>query len=139
MIRAGCRFSFTYHNKSFPTYAAYFKLLGAVVSEKSLTYPLCIIERSKNGKRRQKLISASWISFLQYTWPFSRCVQNLKTAAAIGAEISVTESVIEEKENLPNRGNYKQDEADSLLYKTTYHTKHLYQILKYKFQFLRNF
>ena len=34
--------------------------------------------KKKNGKRRQKLISASWFSFPQHTWPLSRCIQNLK-------------------------------------------------------------
>ena len=49
------------------------------------------MEKKKYGKRRQKLITATRFSFPQYTWPLSRCKQNLKTLALIGAEISVTE------------------------------------------------
>ena len=49
-------------------------------------------------KKRQNLIIESWFSFPQYTWPFSRCIQNLKTLAVIGAENSLTKSFIGEKE-----------------------------------------
>ena len=88
------------------------------------------MEKRKNGKRRQKLITASWFSFPQYTWPLSRCIQNLKTLAVIGAENSVTKSFIGEKEEWINKGNDKQQEADSLLHNTTSHTQHLNQISK---------
>ena len=88
------------------------------------------MEIRKNGKRRQKLITKSWFSFLQYTWPLSRCIQNLKTLAVIGAENSVTKSFIGEKEKWTNKGNDKQQHADSLLHNTTSHTQHLYQISK---------
>ena len=57
------------------------------------------MEKSKNEKRRQTLISASWFSFPQYIWPLSRCIQNLKTLVFIEAEKSVTEIFIGEKEN----------------------------------------
>ena len=87
-------------------------------------------EKRKNGKRRQKLITASWFSFPQYTWPLSRCIQNLKTLAPIGAEISVTEIFIGERERWTNKWNDKQEEADSLLHNTTSHTQHFYQISK---------
>ena len=50
-------------------------------------------ERWKKGKRRQKLITESWFSFSQYTWPLSRCIQNLKTLAVIRAENSVTKKL----------------------------------------------
>ena len=53
--------------------------------------------KRKNGKRRQQLITESWFSFSQYTWPLSRCIQILKTMAVIGAENSVTKSFIGEK------------------------------------------
>ena len=56
------------------------------------------MEKRKNGKRRQKLITESWFSFSQYTWPLSKCMQNLKTLAVIRAENSVTKSFIGEKE-----------------------------------------
>ena len=55
--------------------------------------------KKKNGKRRQKLISASWFSFPQFTWPLSRCIQNLKTLALTEAEKSVTEILLERKKN----------------------------------------
>ena len=88
------------------------------------------MEKSKNRKSRQKLISASWFSFPQYTWPLSRCIQNLKTLALIEAEKSVTEIFIGEKEKWTNKGNDKQEDADSLLRNTTSYTQNLYQISK---------
>ena len=87
-------------------------------------------ERWKNGKRRQNLIIESWFSFPQYTWPLSQRIQNLKTLAIIGAENSVTKSINGEKEKWTNKGNDKQQHADSLFYNTTSHTQHLYQISK---------
>ena len=83
-----------------------------------------------DGKRRHKVITESWFSLPQYTWPISRCIQNLKTLAVIGAENSVTKSFIGKKEKWTNKGNDKQEEADSLLHNTTSHTQHLYQISK---------
>ena len=56
--------------------------------------------------------------------------KNLKTLALIEAEKSVTENLIREKEKWTNKGNGKQQEADSLLHDTTSHTQHLYQISK---------
>ena len=84
----------------------------------------------RDGKRRHKVITESWFSLPQYTWPISRCIQNLKTLAVIGAENSVTKSFIGKKEKWTNKGNAKQEEADSLLHNTTSHTQHLYQISK---------
>ena len=86
-------------------------------------------KKKKKGKGRQKLITASWF-FSHNTWPCSRRIQNLKTLALIEAVKSVTEIVIEEKEKWTNKGNYKQDEVDSLLHNTTSYTQHLYQISK---------
>ena len=88
------------------------------------------MEKRKNGKQRQKLISASRFSFPQNTWPLSRYIQNLKTLALIEAEKSVTKIFIGEKEKWTNKGNDKQEEADSLLHNTTSYTQHLYQISK---------
>ena len=48
----------------------------------------------------------------------------------IEAEKSVAENLIGEKEKWTNKGNGKQQEADSLLHITTSHTQHLYQISK---------
>ena len=50
--------------------------------------------------------------------------------AVIEAENSVTKSFIGEKEKWTNKGNDKQEAADSLLQNTTSHTQHLYQISK---------
>ena len=136
IIRAACWFSFTQYNKSYPTFVPNFKILGTVVPEKFLTQiSQCItleweMKKRKNGKRRQKLITASWFSFLQYTWPLSRCIQNLKALAIIGAENSVTKSFIGEKEKWTNKGNDKQQHADSLSHNTS-RTQHLYQISKF--------
>ena len=46
-----------------------------------------VLHWSERWKRRQKLISASWFSFPQYTWPLSRCIQNLKTGSHRSQEI----------------------------------------------------
>ena len=53
--------------------------------------------KQTNEKGRQKLFTESWFSFSQYTWPLSKCIQNMKTMAVIGAENSVTKSFIGEK------------------------------------------
>ena len=88
------------------------------------------MEKSKNGKRRQKLITESLFSFPQNIWPLSRCIQYLKTLAIIGVENSVTKSFIGEREKWTHKGNVKQQHADSLLHITTSHTQHLYQTAK---------
>ena len=88
--------------------------------------------KKEKWKKTSKLISASsiLIFFPQYTWPLSRCIQNLKTLSLIEAEKSVTEIFIGEKEKWTNKENDKQEEADSLLHNTTSYTQHLYQISK---------
>ena len=88
------------------------------------------MKKRKKEKRRQKLITESWFSFPQHTWPLLRFIQNLKTLAVIGAEISVMKCFIGEKEKWTNEGNNKQQHADSLSHNTTSHTQHLYQISK---------
>ena len=84
------------------------------------------MKKMNTGKRRQKLITESWLSFPHYTWHLSRCIQNLKTLAIIGAENSVTKSFIGEKEKWTNKRNDKQQHAVYLLHNTTSHTQHLY-------------
>ena len=83
-------------------------------------------KEEKWRKKRQKLITSACFFFPQYTWPLSRCIQNLKTLALIGAEISVMEIFIGEREKWINKGNGKQEEANSLLHNTTSHIQHLY-------------
>ena len=46
--------------------------------------------------------------------PLSRCIQNLKTVAVIGAENSVMKCFTGEKEKWTNKRNDKQQQADSL-------------------------
>ena len=87
------------------------------------------VRNGKMGKRRQKVITESWFSFPQYSWPISRYIQNSKTDV-IGAENSVTIFFFGEKEKRTNKRNDKLEEADSLLHNTTSHTRHLYQISK---------
>ena len=53
--------------------------------------------------------------------PSWRCTQNLKTLAPIGAEKSVTEISIGEKEKWTNKGTDKQYVAVLLLHNTTHH------------------
>ena len=57
------------------------------------------------------------------------CIQNLKTLALIDEKF-VTENLLAEKEKWTNKGNDKQQHADSLLHNTTSHTQHVYQISK---------
>ena len=80
----------------------------------------------RDGKRRHKIITESWFSFPQYTWPLSRCIQNSKTLAVIGAANTVIKSFIREKEKWTNKGNDEQQHADSLLHNITSHIQHLY-------------
>ena len=67
ITRATCWFSFTQYNRSYPTFVPNLKILGTVVPEKSLIQiSLCltfVCQMEKNGKRRQKFITASWFSF----------------------------------------------------------------------------
>ena len=58
------------------------------------------------------------------------CIQNLKTLGLIEAKKFVTENLFGDKEKWTNKGNDKQQHADSLLHDTTSHTQHLYQVSK---------
>ena len=59
-------------------------------------------------KMKAKINHRILVFFLKYTWSLSRCIQNLKTLAVIGAENSVMKSFIGEKEKWKNKGNDKQ-------------------------------
>ena len=53
-----------------------------------------------------------------------RCIQTINTLALIGAEKSVTEVLMKEKEKWTNIGNgIKQELADSLIHNTTCRTQ----------------
>ena len=52
----------------------------------------------KKETKEAKYISASLLSFTQYTSALSRCIQNLKTFVLIEAEKSVSKNLIAEKE-----------------------------------------
>ena len=82
----------------------------------------------KKEEKTTQIITASLFSFPQYTWPLSKCTQNLKTLALIGAKNFVTKIFIGEKEKWTNKDNDKQEDAVFLLHNTTSHTQHLYQI-----------
>ena len=56
----------------------------------------------------------------------SQCVY--KTLALIEAKKFVTENLLGEKEKWTNKGNDKQQHADSLLHNATSHIQDLYQI-----------
>ena len=80
-------------------------------------------------KRRKKATRISVLfSVPQYTWPLPLCIKSLKTLGLIKAKKFVTETLLGEKEKWTNKGNDKQQHADSLLHNTTSHTQHLYQI-----------
>ena len=81
-------------------------------------------------KKKAKINYRILVFFPTIYLALSRCIQIFKTLAVIGAENSVMKSFIEEKEKWPNKGNDKQQNADSLLHNTTSHTQHLYQISK---------
>ena len=57
------------------------------------------------------------------------CIQNLRLAL-IETEKFVTGNLLGEKEKWINKGNDKQQHADSRLHHTTSHTQYLYQISK---------
>ena len=82
----------------------------------------------KNWKKKAKWGLASQFPFTQYTLPSWRCTQNLKTLAQIGAEKSVTEISVGEKEKWTNNETDKQYVAVLLLHNTTHHYQALYQI-----------
>ena len=50
------------------------------------------------------------------------CIQNLKTLTLIEAEKFVTENLLGWKEKWTNKGNDKQQHADSLFYNKSYST-----------------
>ena len=112
-----------------------FIILNQVVAEKTLmkNVPMCYIGvtegKNEHWKKKAKWGLASKCSFTQSTLPAWRCTQNLKTLAPIGAEKSVTEIFIGEKEKWTNNGTDKKYEAVLfLLHNTTDHYQALYQI-----------
>ena len=84
--------------------------------------------KNENLKKEGKMRISNLFPFTQYTLPSWRCKQNLKTLAPIGAEKSVTEISIGEKEKWTNKGTDKQYVAVLLLHNTTHHYQALYQI-----------
>ena len=84
--------------------------------------------KMKNWIKQAKWWLASFFPFTQYTLPTWRCTQNFKTLAPIGAEKSVTEISIGEKEKWTNKGTDKQYVAVLLFHNTTHHYQALNQI-----------
>ena len=90
-------------------------------------YTIFLISAHKKKKKKMwvRVRTAS-----QYTSTLCRCIQNLKTPALIGAEKSVRNNVIGEKEKWTNKMNDKHEDADSLLHDTRSHSQCLYKISK---------
>ena len=96
-------------------------------------YYIGVREGKKEKWKKIVKINLSILVFcptIYLAWPLSRCIRNLKTLALIEAEKSVTENLFGEKEKWTNKGNGKDQEADSLLHNATINTQHFYQILK---------
>ena len=83
------------------------------------------MDKRKNGKKKAKLNHSILVFIPKIYLVYTRCIQNLKNLALIGAEISVPDIFIEENEKCTNKGNDKQEEADSLLHILRSHTQHL--------------
>ena len=54
-------------------------------------------------KEKESKINISFVSVPQYTWPFSMCIQNLKTLVLIEAKKFVTENFLGKKEKWTNK------------------------------------
>ena len=63
-------------------------------------------------KKKAKIIISILIFLYTYTRPPSRCIQNLKKLAQMGAEKSATEFFAREKEKWTNKGTDKKYVAD---------------------------
>ena len=82
----------------------------------------------RDGKKEKE--SNTNLSFVFYPTIYlttPNVYKNLKTLGLIKAKKSATETLLGEKEKWTNKGNDKQQHADSLLHNTTSHTQHLYQ------------
>ena len=79
-------------------------------------------EGKKNWKKKAEIKISILIFNTQQSLPPSRCIQSLKILAQIGAEKSVTEFFVGEKEKWKNTGSDKQYVANSLIHSTTCHT-----------------
>ena len=64
--------SLLYSTTSHTQHLYHFKILGTAVPENFPMYYIGV----RDGKRRQTLITASWFSIPQYTWPLTRYIQN---------------------------------------------------------------
>ena len=84
---------------------------------------------SERWKKKVGKINISILNFLNTVHLI--CTHNLKTLAPIGAEKSVTEFLVGEKEKRTNKGTDKPYVVDSLLNNTTHHYQALYQISEY--------
>ena len=95
---------------------------------------ICIInirekqEKNKNLKKEGKMKISISISIYTVHFAYLKCTQNFKTLAPIGAEKSVTEISIGEKEKCINKGTDKQYVTVLSLLNTTHHYPALYQI-----------
>ena len=87
------------------------------------------MEKNEKWKKKAKINHSILVFFPTIYLAPLKVYTKVKTLALIGAEISVTEIFIGEREKWTKKGN-KQQEADSLLHSTTSHTQHLCHISK---------
>ena len=85
-------------------------------------------EKKENMIKEGKMRISILISIYTVHFDFLKVYKNLKTLAPIGAEKSVTEISIGEKEKWTNKRTDKQYVAVLLLHNTTHHYQALYQI-----------
>ena len=83
-------------------------------------------KNEKKSKEVKRESSALWFSFTHVC----TCIQNLETLALLGAGKSVTKNFIGEKGKMKNKGNDKNENADSFLHNTRGCTQCLYKISK---------
>ena len=62
------------------------------------------MEKKTKMKKEGKNENKQRLSYTQYTLPPSRCIQNFKILAQTGAEKSVKEIFVKEKEKWTNKG-----------------------------------
>ena len=84
--------------------------------------------KDENLKKEGKMSNRILISIYTVHFSFLKMYTKLKTLAPIGAEKSVTEISIREKEKWTNKGTEKQYVAVLLIHNTTHHYQALYQI-----------
>ena len=86
--------------------------------------------KMKNGKRKQKLISASWFFFPTIYLATLKVYTKFEDFGSHRSPEIYDKIFYWRERKMANNGNDKQEETDSLLHNTTRYTQHLYQISK---------